>query len=291
MTWTYRVYGTTIALPFPCPSLAPAQAPPDVVCSPGTVPVRLEGAEAEDRWWQASAGRFLYRGGRRVGRFLVDGPDRVIVQLPPDPDPERLAFAFTHTVLAAVLRHRGLLVLHAAAAVCPAGATAVGGRSGSGKSTALANLLGRGWRMLTDDVTVLRLDAAGFLEALPGPSVVHLSERAARDAGVDADGLPRRPWHRMKIPIRLDPWPRPARLASLCLLDVGETGRVRVEPLRGAARFAGLREMLYGPMLSGEQPAALPALAAASRTVRVARVTRPAGVWSAGEVAEAIAGG
>ena len=196
----YLAYGLVWCLPFDCPTLLPA--PPggvvDVLVAEGAVPRGLAAPWAAGPQWEAEPGRFLWRGGTRSGRFLVQSQGEVTLEANPDAEQAVLAFHFLGSVLAAVLRQRGLLVLHATAVNTAQGAVLLGGPSGVGKSTTLAALLARGCTLLADDITALRLSAAGPVVVLPGACQLHLCEDAAAGLGRAIEGLPRYPGGRAK---------------------------------------------------------------------------------------------
>jgi hypothetical protein len=284
----YSAYGLKFRLPFACPALppAPAGSVPDLAVVEGPVPRDLPAPLASGVRWQAEPGRYLWRGGRRAGRFLVEGGERIVLERGPEPEDELLAFHFLDTVLAAVLRQRGMLVLHANAAVTPTGAVAITGISGAGKSTTLAALLARGCTMLADDITVLRLGHDGRVEALPGVPQFHLTEDAARGLGRDISGLPRYRWRRMKaaVPARLSSGPAPLR--DLYRLDV-VTGDALVQTtLSGSDKFTVAQECIYGPLLPQEHPRLFALIAALADQVGVHRLQRPADRWTTDAVAE-----
>jgi hypothetical protein len=113
-----------------------------------------------------------------------------------------LARHFTDQVLAALLRNRGLLVLHANAVQTPDGVVVIAGESGSGKSTTLAALLRRGCRMLSDDVTALRPGAApGLIDVVPGAVQIQLTQDAAEGLGYAVNPAQLQPWRRMKTAV------------------------------------------------------------------------------------------
>jgi len=94
-------------------------------------------------------------------------------------------------VLPRVLDLRGALVLHAGAAATEAGAVLLLGRSGKGKSTLSASLARAGFRLLGDDVIVLRETAGSWLAvpSYPGlrlwpDSALTLLEQRARSGRV-----------------------------------------------------------------------------------------------------------
>jgi hypothetical protein len=297
VTCNYQAFGLTLSLPFPCPVLcqAPEGSIPDVTVIDGQVPKELAAPHAGTPRWQAEPDRFLLRGGRRSGRFLVEGGSLVTLQRSRAAEDEILAFHFLDAVLAAVLRQRGLLVLHAGAAVFPATAAAIAfsGESGSGKSTTLAALLREGCLFLADDVTALRLCAHSQIEVLPGVPQMHLTEDAAEGLGQDISGLPRYAWRRMKAAV-------PAKdalaagthlLRTLFLLRVSDGRQVRLQTLTGGAKFAALQDCVFGPMLPQEHPSLFPLFAALVEQVAVVRVERPAGQWTVEAIVRAVCDG
>jgi hypothetical protein len=299
VSYLYRAYGLCLQLPFACALLEPATAgaPPDVTLAYGQVPRELQGAVARNDdgslgpRWQSAPNRFLALGGRRAGRFLVEGGSRITLERNPAAEDERIAHLLLHIALAAVLRQRGLLVLHANAAVTPAGAVAVSGASGSGKSTTLAALLNRGCRMLSDDITALRMDGRGIIEVLPGAPQMYLWEEAAASLGHDVRGLARNPLRRAKVIVPSAIGPAAMALRALYLIGPDAGDELQSRLLSGAEKFAALQDCVYGPMLREEHTGQFGIFAALAGQVPVYQVRRPAGRWTVNEVAGAILDG
>ena len=297
MSYTYHAYGLTIRVPFACPALPPADAgsvaaAAELVVQERPVPRRLSAPWAGEASWDAAPGLFLLRGGRQAGRFLVEG-GAVAFERNPGCDDAVLARYLTDQVLAAVLRHRGLLVLHANAVAAPDGVIVIGGESGVGKSTTLAALLDRGCRMLSDDVTALRPGGApGSVEVLPGAAQPHLTEDAAEGLGYQVDPAQLQPWRRMKaaIPTHDGMAAQAGRLRALYVLRLSRGDGVVVTEASGGDKFHALQECMYGPMFTEEHPALFPLMSTVVNTVPFFWLERPAGRWSIGEVGDAIFG-
>jgi hypothetical protein len=291
---SYTAYGLTFAVPFHCSGLraAAAGAEPDVVVRPGAVARRLSAPVVSDDRWDAGPGRFLLRGGRRAGRFLVRAGD-VTLERNPGAEEERLARCFTDEVLPAVLRQRGLLVLHANAALTARGVVVIAGESGAGKSTTLAALLERECTMLADDVTALTLAADGDVEVLPGVAQVHLTATAVSGLGYELAAELAQPWRRMKSRMETagNMARAPGRLAAIYVLAAHAGSDVRVRAVIGSEKFDALQSCIYGPMLADEHPGAFPLIRAVMRTTPVYRLERPAERWSVPEVTEVLLGG
>jgi hypothetical protein len=297
MSYTYHAYGLTIRVPFACPALtAPdagsVAAAVDVVVDERPVPRRLPAPRAGAASWDAAPGLFLLRGGRRAGRFLVEA-NAVTFERNSRCDDAALARHFTDQVLAAVLRHRGLLVLHANAVETSGGVIVIGGESGTGKSTTLAALLDRGCRMLSDDVTALRPgDAPGSVEVLPGAAQTHLTKDAAEGLGYLVDPAQLQPWRRMKAAIATHDGmaSRAGRLRALYVLGLSRGDDVAVTEVSGGDKFHALQKCVYGPMFTEEHPALFPFMSTVVAAVPFFRLERPAGRWSVSEVANAVLG-
>jgi hypothetical protein len=292
MIHAYTAYGLTFHLPFPCPilPLAAPDAAPDVTVVDGPVPRQLAAPVAQDQCWQAEPGRFLLKAGYCAGRFLVESGRRITLQRSPRAEDQALGFHFLDSVLAATLRQKGLLVLHANSVVTPLGAVAVSGESGAGKSTTLAALLQRGCAMLADDLTVLRPGADGRVEVLPGAPQYCLCEDAAYSLGQDIAGLPRHRKRNQKfvVPAHAAIAKSPLPLQALYLLRSHPGSDLRVRPLNGAEKFDAVQEAIYGPLLPQEHPSQFPLFAALTSQVKVFRMERPEKRWTADAVAEVL---
>jgi len=258
----------------------------------GLVPRRLGAPQDSEASWDAAPGVFLLRGGRWAGRFLVEA-GAVTFERNSGCEDAILARHFTDQVLAALLRHRGLLVLHANAVEVSGGVIVIGGESGAGKSTTLAALRDRGGRMLSDDVTALRPGGAPrSVEVLPGVPQTHLAEDAVEGLGYTVYPAQRQPWRRMKAAIPTHDgmaW-RAGRLRALYILRLSRGDDVVATQANGGDKFHALQECMYGPMFAEEHPALFPLMSTVVNTVPVFWLERPAGRWSVGEVGDAILG-
>jgi hypothetical protein len=119
------------------------------------------------------------------------GGRRITAALPSDASFDLRGFVDLELRIAFVvaLRMRGLMHLHAAAAVAPdLRALLISGSGGTGKSTLLTALVTAGWAYLGDDAVFLAPD--GGLRAFPRP--FHLSLEAARAISVPVEGRVRR---------------------------------------------------------------------------------------------------
>jgi hypothetical protein len=193
--------------------------------------------------------------------------------------------------MAAVLRNRGVLVLHANTLRLPRGAVAISGHSGAGKSTTAAGLLAKGAGMVADDVAAVSIAEDRQVTVAPGVGEMHLRPEAVAALGLAEESGSRYSMRsKAVVPVEVASG-RPVTLADLYPLVTGSESKVRVERLRGAGLFDALQDCIYGPLLAADTPPCFPVQAALARSVRVWRITHPQSRWSLDEVVEAIIDG
>lgn len=293
MVHGYTAYGMTFAVPFRCPGLTPIGrvTGAEIVVRHGSVPRSLQAPIFSDERWDAEPGRFLLRGGRHAGRFLVqDGV--VTLECNRAAEEPVLARCFIENVLPVVLSQHGLVILHANTALTPRGAVAIAGESGAGKSTTLMALLERGYAMLGDDITALVLSSDGQVEVLPGVAQVSLTEAAVNGLGYELDPGLNRSWRPLKSALATgrSMAGQPGRLSAIYRLATHEGPAVRVRPLTGIEKFECVQDCIYGPMFPGQHPGVFPLMQAVMRSTEVYRLQRPAKGWTVAEVADVIIG-
>ena len=293
MTYQYTLFGLNLAVPFPCPMLPPAPAgiEPDVTVVEGPVPFSLEAPKVEIDNWQATPDRFLLRGGRRSGRFLVEDGLRIILQRNPNAENERLFMSLSTNVIGALLCQRGQLVLHAGVVMTPRGAVAISGESGAGKSTAQAALLARGCQMVADDVSVLRKSDDAQITVLPGISNINMCEDAAIKLGIDVVNLPRNPLRNIKVLVPVSHncmITEPVPLKELYLLRRYPGNGLLTKRLTGSEKFLYLQECCYGPLFSEKHADLFEVLSSLADQIEMKVLDRPIHGCSVDKVAEAI---
>jgi hypothetical protein len=257
VSYRYSAYGLTAAFPIFSPTLRSATGAVEMTCAFGRVPNGLEGARAAGVGWEATPQCFLFRDSGGAGRFLVEDGTRITLEPGAADQRERLNYLLALVALPAVLRQRGWVVLHAAAAGDAEGAIAVAGPSAAGKSTTLAGLIARGWAMLADDIVAVRLSAAGTPEIVPSISKMHLSEAVARRLGWDISNAVPQPGSRRKLALETGHAMtcRPLPLRAMYLLQPSSSDKVRATPLHGGDRFAALHQAVAGPWFPENQAA------------------------------------
>ena len=199
----YAVYGGRLRSALVLPELRPAlphPRPPDWTLRVAPLAGRADGPDSAERIggqrYADDVDVELLRAGERwrvttsdVGDFDL-GADGEITWWCREGAREDLAgFDLLGRVLPLLLYREGALPLHASSVVVGSEAVAFVGPKGHGKSTLALCLAQRGARLLSDDVSVLRLDG-GAVIAHPGVHAVRLWEDAAERLDVRAYGAP-----------------------------------------------------------------------------------------------------
>lgn len=177
---------------------------------------------------------------------------------------------------------RGWPSLHASSVVVDGRVLAVCGRSGAGKSTTVAALASRGYRVLSDEVLGWR-NVAGRLLASPGPARLKLWPDALAALGMDSSPMRR---VRPDLDKRFVPLPEAVQetelpLAAVYLLDRDRDARAdEIQELHGAEAFAALKancrdDSVLTPGMRARQFEALPELV---RSVHVRDVRAHSGL-------------
>jgi len=284
MSHLYIAHGLVVSMPFACPELAVAGpgAEFDVLVCEGPVPKALDGAALREETHEASAVAYLQRGGPRGAAFLVEDGKRILFERGSHCDEDLLRHLLLYPAMAALLRQRGLLVLHASGVVSPNGVVLICGDSGAGKSTTAAALTRLGWPLQTDDVSALRVDAADAIEVFAGARHAHLFEAASAALDLDTQGLVPNAWHRMKLAVpALIEDDRPARRVRRIVQLERTAGRtLQVEHVTGHVKLPLLLHSVYGPYLPEEIVARAGLIARALQSVEMIRIGRPDGDWT-----------
>ena len=270
----YRLFGLTIESEMPLPELpaledAAERKRPDIS-------ITLDGLPGDD------TGGFVLDISE-VARFTIsDGRSISIVPMPGAGEREIRLFLLG-SAMGAALHQRGVLPLHANAVAIDGRAVAFMGQSGAGKSTLAAWFYDQGYRVLADDVCVVRADQGSPATAYPGLPRLRLWQDALEASGRSADehapSFHRAGDDRQKFDI---PIPRgaaatePLPLAALFVLEEGP--QLAIHRLTGSRAVEAISANTYrGRLIAdlGDSNAHVAACVAIARSIPVFRLERP----------------
>ncbi len=247
----YAAYGAVLSSTVPLPELSThAHADPDLfVTSAAELPTDAEwqsvGASdlASASWLAVASGpagyRLAFGGG---GEFVVSIAERRITSLTASADAATTRHLLIDQVVPLVLAHVGRLVLHASSVETSAGAVALMGPAGAGKSTLTASFGVNGARVLADDALVVERRGGDWL-ARPAYAGIRVWPDVLETMQKDPD-LPRVASYTDKR--RLGPGeglafcPEPVPLRRVYVLDLEEVDHITIAALSGREALMAL---------------------------------------------------
>jgi hypothetical protein len=167
----------------PLPELLEAEnsSPPQVTIGIGKVP---EAPDAGRRTQLTEGGLLLNIDG--VGGYFIKDGSTIIVEPDPGVPDANVRIFLLGSAMGALLHQRGLLPLHANAVEIGGRAFAFMGESGAGKSTLAAWFNDQGFRIVADDVCVVRFADDGRPQVCPGVGRLRLWREVLDATGRDA---------------------------------------------------------------------------------------------------------
>lgn len=230
----YSVFGLRVCSSLELPELFPVAgaAAPDITIDLGSVP---EVAQGEGDGLNDVNGA-LVLAIPQVARYRIEAGNRIIVDAEPGVPERNVRLFLLGSAFGALLHQRGLLPLHANAIEIDGRAVAFMGPSGAGKSTLAAWFHDRGFRIIADDVCVVRFGPEGRPYTSPGLPRMRLWADALQLTGRDHRGLSRSFLNdedeKFDVPVDADSAVRSqVPLAAIYLLDKGP--EFSIVPLRG----------------------------------------------------------
>jgi hypothetical protein len=252
----YRLYDWTVGAEMALPELTPAGTPArvDIWVRQGEAPARLPAEEACKAGYLYDGHLYYQLGEHRllldlegVARFLISDRDTVTAAPAPGVSAGEWRAYLLGLCFGFLLPLRGQFALHGSAVAAGGEALLFVGRSGAGKSTLAAKCVERGWRLLADDVSLVRFDEAGRPRVFPAYPHVKLWADSARLLGVSIEGLSPISPDLEKYRVGFAPHflSEPRALRHIFILEPGESGPPRAEALSGARKIEALLPHIY----------------------------------------------
>lgn len=254
----YSVFGLQVRSELPLPELFPVIIKGEPEISIRVAPIT---APSDEGHGLHSFDNALILVVPDVGRFRIcDGSEIVVDPFPGAPD-RNVRLFLLGSAFGALLHQRGLLPLHANAVEIDGRAIAFMGPSGAGKSTLAAWFHDQGYKVIADDVCVVRMGEDERAYALPGLPRLRLWEDALDATRRDVDEFERSfagadDWNKFDVPIAESAASNAqVELGALFVLNEGADLRIeRIDGVQAAdAVFANTYRGSYLVPAKGEQ--------------------------------------
>ncbi|MBL8564828.1 MAG: hypothetical protein JNM89_03835 [Hyphomicrobiaceae bacterium] len=255
MPYYYRVHGLTIDSDIELAELPSAVNPSalDVTIRIGNV----AGDSGSPGCWVVDGyevkGRSALFEIAGTGRYLARDGQNIVVDPLPQADPGAVRLYLLGSALGAILHQRGLVPLHASAFERNGVCAGFLGHSGAGKSTLAAMLMRRGYRLVSDDVMVIRENSFGAIVAVPGVPLLKLWPDSLALAGLGASvaqiDTPDDSKLRLEVKGQFETHDVPLRNLYVLRWMSPESGSPELVPLPKFSAMMMLRQNVYRPSL------------------------------------------
>jgi len=153
---TYLLGGISITTDISYPELIETQNPPEVELSYADIPEHLEDNTVDFPFIEANSKQFLIKIPR-IGRYLVENGNRIYIKAEYGASNHDVEKQVLTSIFGAISSQRNLLCMHGGAFIANGKAILLTGQSGAGKSTMLAGLLKKGYKIASDDISNIRI--------------------------------------------------------------------------------------------------------------------------------------
>lgn len=285
----YTAYGLQIDSELPLPGLpSDSTRPVDVKIRFGSVPNNLPDPLGKGGYFEATHDAFLFRVNT-VARYLVVKGSSITIDRAPESHEDVLRTFLMGSAFGALMHQRRLLVMHASSIQTANGTELFVGPSGHGKSTLLAALVGRGYAMLSDDVTAIDMECQSGPVAFPSFPSMRLGTDSAAHIGREVDSLPRvRYTDKYVVPVE-NFCSEPLPVHAIYALGVHDEPDIRVERVDAQRRFSIVANNTYryGFLDSlGLRQFHFKAAAQLAKSVEVYQIIRPASTFMLEELVD-----
>lgn len=277
--FTYSAFGLQISSALELPELISGVAPFDVQVSFGPVPEQLSGAALRGVWYQVLPDQFLL-DVPGSGRYLVRDGNSITIEPAPGATDAQLRLYLLGSAFGALLHQRGALPIHGSSIETPRGAVIFTGPSGRGKSTLAWEFHRRGYRHLSDDVSVVGFDENGKPRVYPAYPQLSLWADVFDKQGQSHDALQtvHPDLQKFALPTRAHFDPTPAPLHAVYILQTTNTETFEIQPIKGLEKLQILIANTYRPRFvagMGKRTAHFQLATTAGQFILTRRVTRP----------------
>jgi hypothetical protein len=242
----YSAFGLNISSSFEIPELPAADFnQPDLQIAYGTNPESLPDPAGSGVLYQAKKDDFLFRLAT-VGSYRVQHGSTITVERLNSATDEEIRLFLLGSAFGAMIHQREMLPFHGSTVVKDGYARVIGGASGAGKSSLAATLVRRGYALLADDISVIKMEQ-GHPVVYPGIPHLKLWEDVMMKLEEDVSQYPKvRPrLLKYRKPAGKEFVNSPAQLQTIFVLSTKNSPGFEMKRIKGVEKFNLLKNNTY----------------------------------------------
>ena len=220
--------------------------PTDVTIAIGPIDPRCFVGMSPRDYWKATPDYFVMEVPK-LARYHISEGKRITVEPTKAANLDSLRLFLLGSCLGVLFHQRGLVPIHGSAIVSSWGAIIFSGPIGAGKSSLATAFFQKGYRLLADDIALLKLVPGRQIEVVPSFPQIKLSENTARLLGMATDGLVRvdPESSKFKLPIHRQFSTSAEPLAKIFFIEPSSTATFEIDTPSGMNKFSLLGQNVY----------------------------------------------
>jgi hypothetical protein len=245
--YIYKAFGLNLFSELPFDELTPGTGKPDVYIRYGHVPNQLNDPKATGVRYQVKPGALILNIDS-IAKYFIQNGSNIIIQKNTDRVCEHeIRLFLLGPAIGTLLLQRGLLPIHGSSLTINGKTAIFAGMPGSGKSTLAAGLIRQGYKIISDDISVVDLKQQSAPNVIPGFPQMKLwgdvIEKLNTDliikrqlrAGIKKFGIDINKYYNEE----------PALLNRIYILCTSNKDKFEILPVKGMDRFTALKNNTY----------------------------------------------
>jgi len=241
-TYRYKAFGVVFESTFKIPELIPCDLVPEITIKTGKTPKTLNRPGGIGVNFQASKNEFLLKHDP-VGNYYVSNGNKILVETVKKTIDSETRLFLLGSAFGALFIQRGLIPIHGSAIKTGNSATIFSGPSGAGKSSIAACLIQEGFRILSDDISVIN----NKNEVAPGYPKMKIWEDVLNKLKIPKTNLLKiRPsMEKFHYPYTENFYNNPLKVKRIIIINSKNTPGFELEQLNGIAKYNAVRHNTY----------------------------------------------
>jgi hypothetical protein len=244
-THYYQVFGLVIQSELVLPELNTSdQTEPDINILIGPIPSKLEKVSFKGAIFESSPDEFLFSND--IVNLHIKNGKTIFFQPNNNASDQEIRLYILGTGMGVILHQRGLLPIHGSSIAHNGYAYIFSGISTSGKSTLAAAFALKGYKVLADDISVVKKDNNGIFMVHPGiPHIKIWNDVQSVLNFPEVTERVRPQLEKYFITHQIEFYNEPLPLAAICVLNIKRDKGFKYSKITGVNKFNSLRNNTF----------------------------------------------